>query len=126
MAGPNTFELTGHAIHVRYDVAAIDGKPRLSYHSAAQSLTFTGDEIETVETSMGTVVSVPILKSVDAGWTSFSVVIPHIRMAKGERSATVHTQAITALHRSSQLPTFGQLDSYSVSPLHGQASIIES
>lgn len=126
MSGPNTFELTGHAIHVSYSTTGIDGKAHFGYHDASRSLTFTGDEIETVETSVGTLVSVPIVKSVDAGWTSFSVVIPRVRLAKNEQSATIRTDAITGLHRSTQLPTFGQLDSYTVTPLHGHASIVES
>lgn len=127
MATPNSFDLSGQAIHVGYTTSGIDGKPHLSYQDTSRSLTFTGpDQIETVETALGSVVSVTIFRTIDAGSTSFSVLIPRLDIGPGERAA-VHTEAITTIHRFSIIPKLntGQLDRYTVTRLHGSATVVE-
>lgn len=125
MATPNNFQLSGNAIHVGYTTTGIDGKPHFSYHDATRSLSFTGDQIETIETAMGTTVSVRIVMTVDSGSTSFSVLIPRINIEPNEH-ASVRTEAITTIHRFSVIPAFnhGQLDHYTVTPMHGSANIV--
>jgi hypothetical protein len=125
MATPNNFQLSGKAIHVGYTTTGFDGKPHFSYQDASQSLSFSGDEIETIETALASVVSVRIVRTVDAGSTSFSVLIPRINIEQSER-ASVHTKGITTIHRFSVLPALdhGQLDHYTVTPLHGSANIV--
>lgn len=127
MATPNSYELSGHAIQIGYTSSGIDGKPHLSYHDASQSQSFDGpDEIETIETAIGSVVSVTIFKTVDTGSTSFSVLIPRMNIAPGER-ASVHTEGITTIHRFSVIEKLntGQLDQYTVTRLRGSANIVE-
>lgn len=127
MATPNAFQLSGHAIHIDYTTSGIDGQPHLSYHDPSRSLTFNGDQIETIETSLGSVVSVRIAGTIDTGWTSFSVLIPRMNIEQGEQ-AMVHTVGITTIHRFSLIPSLntGQLDRYTVTPLRGSASIVLS
>lgn len=126
MATPNSFDLSGSAIHIGYTTSGIDGKPHFSYHDASRSLSFNGPEIETIETVLGRVVSVSIFKTIDTGSTSFSVLIPRMNIAAGER-AIVHTEGITTIHRFSLIEKLntGQLDDYSVTPLRGSANIVE-
>jgi hypothetical protein len=126
MATPNNFQLSGNAIHVGYTTTGIDGKPHFSYHDVTRSLSFSGDEIETIETALGSVVSVRIVMTVDTGSTSFSVLIPRINIERNEQ-ARVHTEGITTIHRFSVIPAFnhGQLDHYTVTPLHGSANIVD-
>jgi hypothetical protein len=125
MATPNNFQLSGNAIHVGYTTTGIDGNPHFSYHDAFRSLSFTGDEIETVETALGNVVSVRIVMTIDSGSTSFSVLIPRINIEPNQH-ARVSTKGITTIHRFSVIPAFnhGQLDQYAVTPLHGSANIL--
>jgi hypothetical protein len=125
MATPNNFQLSGNAIHISYTTTSIDGKPHFSYHDAFRSLSFTGDEIETVETALGHVVSVRIVQTIDSGSTSFSVLIPRINIEPNQH-ARVRTEGITTIHRFSLIPAVnhGQLDQYTVTPLHGSASFL--
>jgi len=126
MATPNRFELTGGGIMVGYTTTGIDGKPHFQYHHGAVSKSFVGlDQIQTIETELGTVVSVPIFVTIDSGSTSFSVLIPRVNTAPGEHVA-IKTEGITTTHRFSLVPAFdhGQLDGYTVTRLHGTADIV--
>jgi len=101
------------------------GPPQFSYQDASQSLSFSGKDIEVVETELGQVVSVRIRMTVDSGSTTFSVLVPRVNLVPGQ-PASIHTEGITAIHRLSLAPglNHGQLDQYSVMPLHGTASVI--
>jgi hypothetical protein len=116
------FQLSGHHLHVAYTTTSIDGKPTLSYQDAHSGKSFRGDEIRTVECDLGLLVSVTLRLTPDAGGTSFSVLIPHMRINQGEHAA-VHTECITTMHRFSIAPQLlhGQLDTYSTVALTGTA-----
>jgi hypothetical protein len=134
---PNLYQLSGghHAgghIHVSYLTHSgpatpqfPQGPPRFSYQDANQTLSFSGSEIEVVETELGQVVTVRIRMTVDSGSTTFSVLVPRVNLVPGQ-PAPVHTEGITAIHRLSLVPGLnqGQQDQYSVTPLHGTASDI--
>lgn len=122
---PNTFQLSGHHLHVAYSSTSLDGKPTLTYQDAHNGKSFRGDEIRTVECDLGTLVSVTLRMTVDAGSTSFSVLIPRMRINQSEHAA-VHTECITTVHRFSIVPQLqhGQLDTYSAVALAGTAQFL--
>jgi hypothetical protein len=121
---PNLFHLQGHGLHVTYSTSGLDGKPHLTYQDAHQTLNFFGDDIRAVPTEVGTLVTVSIRRTVDTGYTSFSVLIPDVNLPAGSNSAMVSTEAITTIHRFSVIPAFntGQLETYSFTALVGNAS----
>jgi len=120
----NMFSLTGGGLHVSYSTSGIDGRPHLSYQDAVRSLSFRGDDIRTVECDLGTVVSVTIVRTVDAGSTSFSVLIPRVNLPAPFSSVAINTDGITTHHAFSLIPAFnqGQRDFYDVTALQGTAS----
>jgi hypothetical protein len=134
---PNHYQLSGayhHGahLHVTYTThsgpATPDfpqGPPRFSYQDASQSLSFSGKDVEVVETELGQVVSVRIHLTIDQGSTTFSVLVPRVNLVPGQ-PAHIQTEGITTLHRLSLAPglNHGQLDQYSVTPLRGTASVI--
>jgi hypothetical protein len=67
-------------------------------------------------------VSVTLRMTVDSGSTSCSVFIPRMRIVPGT-TAPVQTACIITLHRFSLIPQLqhGQLDTYTVVPMHGTA-----
>jgi hypothetical protein len=67
---------------------------------------------------------VTIRRTIDAGSTSFTILVPRTLIAKGQSSA-VKTVGITTLHRFSVIPTFtmGQDDIYTTVNLAGTASV---
>lgn len=122
---PDLFQLTGSHLHITYTTSSITGAPTLTYQDPHQGMSFHGDEIRTVECDLGTLVSVTLRMTVDTGSTSLSVFIPRVRIEQGTITA-IHTYCVTTVHRFSVIPGFnlGQLDTYSVQPLHGTAQLV--
>lgn len=118
---PNLYQLSGKHLNITYSTSGIDGKPHFSYQDLQQTLSFSGDQIRSVETEIGTLVSVTIRMTVDTGGTTFSLLLPRVNIP-GEQSVPIQTDGITTLHRFSILPLSGQLDFYTVTRLHGSAA----
>jgi hypothetical protein len=119
------FHLSGHNLHVSYATTGFDGKPHLHYQDATHALDFAGDQIRAVECDLGMLVSVSIQRTVDAGSTSFSLLVPRVTLEAGQ-SQPIHTEGVTTVHRFSIVPMFnrGQLDGYSVHALSGTAQFL--
>ncbi len=120
----NMFDVAGGGLHVSYSTSGIDGKPHMSYQDATRSLSFTGDEIRMMEGDLATVVSVTIVRTVDAGSTSFSLLVPRVNLAAPFGSTSICTDGITTHHAFSIVPAqnLGQRDFYTVTALQGTAS----
>jgi len=118
---PNLYQLSGKHLNITYSTTGIDGKPHFSYQDLQQTLSFTGDQIRSVVTEIGTLVSVTIRMTVDTGGTTFSLLLPRVNIP-GEQTVPVETVGITTLHRFSVLPINGQRDFYTVTRLQGSAS----
>jgi len=119
----NLFQLSGGGRHVTVALNGVDGQPHFTYQDTHQTLTFKGDEIRQLDGDLGLVVSVSIRRTIDSGWTSFSVVLPHVNLP-GEQVIPIQTEGITTVHRFSLVPALntGQLDTYTVTSLHGTAA----
>ena len=122
---PNLFELRSKLLHITYSASGIDGKAHLTYQDKHQTLSFRGDEVRALETEIGTLVSVYIVRSIDRGSTTFSMLIPTINLdASGV--AHISTRGITTIHRFSMIPAFnsGQTETYSTVILNGTARTV--
>jgi hypothetical protein len=122
---PDLYQLTGSHIHITYTTSSIDGTPTMTYQDPYQGMSFSEDELRTVECDLGTLVSVTLRMTVDTGSTSLSVLIPRVRIEQGTIAA-IHTECVTTVHRFSVNPSFHpeQLDTYSVVPLNGTAQFV--
>jgi hypothetical protein len=123
---PNLYHLSGHHLHVTYSPAGIDGRPTMTYQDAHQSKSFKGEDIRTVESDLGTLVSVTLRMTPDVGSTTLSVIIPRIRITPVS-IAHVRTECITTVHSTPFAPPQsiqGQLDTYTVTSLHGTAQAV--
>ncbi len=125
-SAPDLFVLSGGDLHVSYSTSGIDGRPHLTYQDAHRTLSFTGDQIRAVEVpDLGTVVSVTLVLTADSGSTTFSLLVPRVRLPGGQ-PVPVSTEGITAVHRFSLIPALnqGQTDAYRVTRLAGTASLV--
>src|SRR5262245_36565408 len=122
---PNMFSLSGRDLHITYATSSRDGRPQFTYQDHTRTLHFSGDEIRSVQTDLGRVVSVSIRPTIDAGSTTFSLLVPRITLV-GEAAVPVQTVGITTLHKFSIIPTLnqGQMDFYTVTRLTGFASLV--
>ena len=121
----NLYQVHGHNLHISYTPTSIAGQPRLTYHDAQQTLNFEGDAIRSVESEIGTLVTVTIFRTIDSGSTSFTLLVPHVNLDQAA-SVPIVTEGITTLHRFSIVPTLnhGQTELYTAVRLVGTASFV--
>jgi hypothetical protein len=126
---PNLWVLSGDGILIRYSIEPIIfGGTHFSYQDGQQpTLTFGINDIRTVSVpDIGTLVSVSIIRTIDTGSTSFTVLLPRVNIVQQGpiSSASVSTRGIRTAHAGPLLPPFGhgQQDFYTVIELTGTAS----
>jgi hypothetical protein len=123
---PNVYLLQGAGIQVAYSTGGFGSKLNLTYQDANGSQSFSDNQINITQTPVGSLVTVAIRRTVDAGSTSFSVLIPTVNLMGPGQAAPVATEGITTIHRFSVIPAFdqGQTELYQVTPLSGTANQI--
>jgi hypothetical protein len=80
----NQFTLRGHHIEVKYTVGATPGIPALHYKEGSVSRDFKTNEITVDRTALGSLVSIPLSRSVDTGGTTFAFFLPAIEVTRGQ------------------------------------------
>ena len=121
---PNLFILAGHGVSVTIALSGFDGQPHVTYHDALRALSFSGAEITIEECSLGRLVTVTILTTVDVGATTFSIALPNFNLIGGHHQ--VSTFGVTALHRTTLGGIGrGQLTTYTTVHLYGTAEQVE-
>ncbi|MEH2149232.1 hypothetical protein [Nostoc sp.] len=123
---PNLYQFQGKNVSISYSTTSFIGKPLFTYKDKQQTLNFQGTEqIRSVETEIGTLVTVTICNTVDTGNTSFTLLLPHINLGKSN-SAPVETKGITTINRFSAIAKFnqGQRQTYTIIPLTGTAQAV--
>ncbi|MBN3949720.1 MAG: hypothetical protein HWQ38_25955 [Nostoc sp. NMS7] len=123
---PNEFELKGEGIYIKYSI--LNGVSQLDYRSQNISQHFSGDQIKTLATDIGTLVTVIISKppNPDLGGNivKLSFLLPIINLVIGTKETTVQTEAILTTEKTSgfiRTPLLGQLQSYQTIVLKGTA-----
>lgn len=121
---PNLFRLQGDGTDVLYSTTSFTGRPGFSYTGSQGQKQFTGDEIRTCHTELGTEVTVTLSAIADGDTTILTVLLPPIGLDE-RAAAPIETWAITTTKASSIAgPPAGHQDSYAVSPLAGEASFV--
>ena len=86
---------------------------------------FSGSQIRTVNTEIGTLVSVTTHLTIDTGSTSFSVLIPAISLANVNDHQAFTTDAIITSHSGpNSVPQTGVHEKYQFIVLNGEASVL--
>jgi hypothetical protein len=80
----NKYVLTGHGIEIDYTIGANPSFPALTFKEGTLVKSFKPAEIETDQTGLGTLVSIPIRLSIDAGGTRFGFFLPAVQVAMGQ------------------------------------------
>ena len=121
---PTQYAVSGDGIHVTYSTSSFAGPPQFNYHSAALNKLFVGDQVRTTETELGTLVSVTLNLTPDAGSTTFTLLVPRVSLGTSN-SVNIVTDGITALHKTTIAgPPHGQMDFYTAHRLHGTAAFV--
>lgn len=80
---PNTYSVSGDGTEISYSTSSIDGSPRFSYTGPRGEMTFSGDEIETLDTELGTEVTVTLQDIADLHVMTLTLLIPEMWVAPG-------------------------------------------
>ena len=119
---PNQYDLTGEGVRVGYSTSSISGNAQLSFTKGRNTRTFTGKEIGVVDTNIGALVTVTIAMTPDKSFTTFSVLLPAIQLAKETGKQAFRTVGIVTIHKTSLAgPVKGVQQTYKLIQLKGTA-----
>jgi hypothetical protein len=120
---PTLFELQGDdGSRVVYTTTGIDGSPTFGYRGPEGERSFTGEEIDRLDTDLGNEVTV-VLKRVDDGdTTTLTLIVPPVEMGQ-EGTVEVETYAVVTTQAGGFAgPPAGQQYRYAVTAYAGPAS----
>jgi hypothetical protein len=126
---PNRFVLQSSdgKTKVDYETTSFVGQPvlNLTQRPGGPIRHFAGSQIRTLNTEIGTLVSVTTQMTVDTGSTSFSVLIPAVTLTSTSDHKTISTEAIITHHTGpNSVPITGVHETYQFIPLSGEASFV--
>jgi len=111
---------------VDYETSSFIGQPVLNLTQPPAPIRhFAGSQIRTLDTGIGTLVSVTTRLTIDSGSTSFSFLIPAISLAAISDQKSFTTEAIVTFH-SGPISIFsaGVHETYQFIPMTGQATFV--
>jgi hypothetical protein len=124
-ATPNSFKLMGEDIQVDYSTTSVDGTPRFTFKKGQKTLSFSGSQISSSAVKIGTLVSVTVATVPDKSSTSFSVLLPAIKLPESGRQ-TFRTIGITTVTQTTIAgpPPVGVQQTYKSVAMRGSARIV--
>ena len=124
----NLFDITG-PIRINYSSSSIiRGVPLVSYNDADLDLNFQDDEITRIQTPLGELVTVTLDNQVDAFTRTFTLVVPSIRLPRGQQVEFTTLGFETTDRSGAFVPApgpSGVLQTYQVYQLRGTAQHVE-
>lgn len=127
---PNRFVLQSSdgKTKVDYETSSFIGQPVLNLSQGPGPIRhFAGSQIRTLNTEIGTLVSVTTQLTVDTGSTSFSVLIPAITLtAVGDQKAFTTDAIITTHSGPNSVPQTGVHETYQFIAMKGEANFVLS
>ena len=92
------YVLSGNGIEVTYTIGGNPSFTALTFTEGTVTKTFTPAQITTANTVLGTLVSGPLVRTVDSGGSNFGFFLPQVKVAEG------HSVPVT---------TIGAIETYS-------------
>jgi len=121
---PNSFQLRGDDVQVNYSTTSIDGKPRFTFKKGKKTLDFAGNQISSSTVNIGTLVSVVIAAVPDKSTTTFSILLPAIRLPESKRQAFRTFGLTTVAKTTIEGPPVGAQQTYTSVALRGSARLV--
>src|SRR5260370_28833129 len=88
------FLLSGAGVDISYYINE-DQSSEMDYQDAQGSLTFPSDQLRIQPSAIGTLITAPLKKSADAGVTTFTLVLPNVKLG-GQTKQPLETFAVIA------------------------------
>ena len=122
---PNLWELTCGDRQVTYSTSSFAGPPQFTYTDPDGQRTFSGDEIQSLDTALGTEVTVTLETVPDLHTITLTVVLPGVRMARGEEVPVNTFGVLTTTGTTIAGPPPGVGQTYDVLTLEGVAKLVD-
>jgi hypothetical protein len=120
----NLFELACDGTRVTYSTSSFAGPPQFTYSAAEGDFNFSGAQIDTASTALGTEVTVTIESVPDLRVVTLTLLLPSFRLPDSNE-APFDTLAIkTTRHETIAGPPEGAGASYEAIALHGVAKAV--
>ena len=120
----NLFELRCADSRITYSTSSLTGEPQLTYTDRHGKDVFTGDEIETRDTALGTEVTVTLEEVPELHVVTLTLVVPEVRAPSGAvkplETFAIRTTTATVINGK---PPVAQ--TYRVIALHGAARLVD-
>jgi hypothetical protein len=121
----NLFELSCDGTSISYSTTSISGKPLLQYNGPEGELSFSGDEIGTAATALGSEVTVTLETVPDLHTITCTLLLPSLRLPGGGESSFETLAIKTTAHTTIAGPPEGAGQSYESVALHGVAKAVD-
>jgi hypothetical protein len=124
---PNLYELAGDGTQITYSTSSIDGSPQLSYTGTKGEHSFSGDEIRTLRSELGTEVSATLEDVADLHVVTVTVLLPEMWVAE-RAGQEVRTMAILTTKEEPLTAEIGMpavREQYAVVPVHGEGRRVD-
>jgi hypothetical protein len=118
----NVFELQGGGLTIQYTKSSIAGVPILTFNHRGVKKSYRGDEIRSVDTELGQLVTVMVEVVPDLHTITLTLVVPGMNLDGGEgpvQTFAVFTTELTSIGGPRLVK--GQLDRYDTIQLTGRA-----
>jgi hypothetical protein len=121
----NLFELSGDDIQITYSSSSFTGLPLFSYRDASINLQFSGQEIRSVTTEIGELLTVTLEQIPDLRTVTFTLILPVVNVLPASAGTYIQVPAITTTtHTSIAGPVLGAQMTYSQVNLTGTAQVV--
>ena len=124
---PNLFTLVGRNTQVTFAASSLTGQPQLHYQDPERNLAFTGDEIRSLDTEIGTLITVSLEEIPDLRTVTLSLLLPTINLGEWSEISFSTRAILTTHHITIGGPQLlkGALQTYRVLSLRGTAKAVE-
>jgi hypothetical protein len=127
LVGPNQYELAGDGTQITYSTTGSDGKPTLSYTGPKGEHSFSGDDIRTLDSELGTEVTVTLEDIADLHVMTLTVLVPEMWVAPNTgqevRTIAIVTTKEEPITEKIGMPAAREL--YAVVSLDGEGRLVE-
>jgi hypothetical protein len=125
---PNVYEVSNENTQVSYSTTSVDGTARFSYKGPKGDKAFSGDEIRTQDTELGTEVTVTLEDIADLHVLTFTLLVPEMWLApdSGLELRTVGVYVVKEQPLESKIGMPAAREGYGYAPLVGEARLVES
>ena len=124
---PNDYELSCDGVTLTYSTTSFDGSPRLSFREGGRALDFSGEEIGTLATKLGTEVTVTLEVISDDRTVTLTLLVPAINLGEGPdiefATVAIETTNLTTIGGPALIT--GPLQTYRVIELNGTAKRVD-